>query len=512
MKVVKAKLKNVLGVREFELDADGKINVISGPNGSGKSSVLAGLKNLIGGGNLATLRNIDAPEGEPAEGVLELDGDGDGKIIITKKDGKLDVRRQVGDSAAFEKVPSPQRFLDALFDAPAANPVTFLSAKDDKERIQRLLEALPLELDMEELWSSIGLNPKADQIPAFPMHEHPLQVIAEVRKAIFDTRTGTNTTARDKAATAEQIRRDIPAEQPSDVDAEEKQRELDALRREASTKRSDADHRFRETKAKEEHSLAAISKDLNAELTAYESELAAEFSKTNAEVDAEIAEIRAAAERKIELAKLKIIEAKALWQSRFSSRQENSQLDKFAAQTETERAIAEAEAAREKALEEAREIEDRAAKLAAELATIRERQRNATAILALRNQADKQEAEADAARALSQRYTEALNKLDKFKAEMTKNLPISGLDLTGGEIRVNGILWKQLNTAQQIRIAVQVSCLRFGDKTFRPIFVDGAEALDEKSFGILEEELSAAGAQAFIARVSSDLFSAAGMR
>ena len=69
MKVKKVKLRNILGVREFELDADGKINVISGANGSGKSSVLAGLRTMIGGGNPATLRGGEGPGGEPGLGV-----------------------------------------------------------------------------------------------------------------------------------------------------------------------------------------------------------------------------------------------------------------------------------------------------------------------------------------------------------------------------------------------------------------------------------------------------------
>jgi len=98
--------------------------------------------------------------------------------------------------------------------------------------------------------------------------------------------------------------------------------------------------------------------------------------------------------------------------------------------------------------------------------------------------------------------TFALKALERYKAELCANLPIQGLDFTGGEVRVNGVPWDQINTAQQTKIAVQVSCLRFGDSDFRPVFVDGAEELDSENFRLLETELEEAGAQAFIAYVS----------
>ena len=61
-----------------------------------------------------------------------------------------------------------------------------------------------------------------------------------------------------------------------------------------------------------------------------------------------------------------------------------------------------------------------------------------------------------------------------------------------------------LNTGEQIKTAVRVACLRLADKPFRPVFVDGAEALDAKNLKTLIDELAAAGAQPFIARVGDD--------
>jgi hypothetical protein len=508
MRVVKATLKNVLGIRSFELDAAGKINVISGTNGSGKTSVLTGLRTLIGGGNLATLKNNDATEDEQAEGVLVLDGD-DGRVIITKTGKSLDVRKQVGDSAAFEKVPAPQRYLDALFDAPAANPVAFLTAANDKERIQRLLEALPLEHDPAEMWAAIGIDPVADKLPPIPRLPHPLQFIAEVREAIFTTRTGINTTERDKRATVEQIRRDIPAEQPAAESADAKQAQLDALREQIATDRQTAQAETRRLKAEAAAIVTHREETLRNELSAYDAELKSEFQTEKSKIDAEIAELRAETERKVAALIETANARKSDWEYALGARRDEHAKIITETRVEASAKIAAADAQLEAATAEIDTLAVQAEVIAGEIATIREQQKNAAAIQALRDQADKQEAQADSLKAVSERFTAALKALEIYKANLTKDLPIKGLDISGGEFKLDGIKWEHINKAKKVRTAVQVSCLRF--KTdFRPVFVDEAENLDSETFAHLETELEAAGAQAFIAMVSDNPLTVSG--
>jgi chromosome segregation ATPase len=499
MKVVSLTLKNVLGLKEFAVDCDGAITVISGRNGSGKSSALVGLRTLIGGGNLATLRSVDAPEGEPAEGVLVLDGD-DGRVIVKKTGDKLSVKKQVGDSAAFENVPAPQRYLDALFDAPAANPVQFLTCRD-KDRIDLLLQALPLDHTSAEMWAYLGLNPK--DFPAIPERLNAMDEIAWTKDAIFKERTGVNTSEKAKRSTADQIRQKIPAEPPAELSADAKQAELDALRAEVAEYRTSAQAKARELKTEASSIVTRREQALASELSAYDAELKSEFQATKSEIDAEIAELRAETERKIAKINGKTVAAKELWSTCYSERVAGGNEIMLATRDEAEKKIHYADAQLEAATDEIRTLTEYAEKLAADIATIREQQKDAVRIQTLREQADTQEDEADGLKALSDRLTAALKALEIYKAELVKDLPIRGLDLTGGEVRVNGVPWAQLNTAQQISIAVQVSCLRFGESKFRPIFVDGAEALDDDQFAILETELEKYEAQAFLARVET---------
>ena len=96
--------------------------------------------------------------------------------------------------------------------------------------------------------------------------------------------------------------------------------------------------------------------------------------------------------------------------------------------------------------------------------------------------------------------------LEKYKAQLTEDLPIDGLDLADGDIRVHGVPWATLNTAQKTRLAVTVATLRFKGKDFRPVIVDNAEHLVGEQFDMLVKELEAAGADAILARaVDTDL-------
>jgi hypothetical protein len=137
-----------------------------------------------------------------------------------------------------------------------------------------------------------------------------------------------------------------------------------------------------------------------------------------------------------------------------------------------------------------------------EIAALKERQKEIIKIQVLHDQANEFEDQADRLKGDGKRLSKALDTLDDYKAAMCSNLPIPGLDVSGNVVMLDGIPWNQVNTGKQIETAVKVSCLRFKDAQFRPVLVDGAEALDSEAMEKLKTELKGAGAQAFIGRVS----------
>ena len=136
------------------------------------------------------------------------------------------------------------------------------------------------------------------------------------------------------------------------------------------------------------------------------------------------------------------------------------------------------------------------------LAALRAHAEASTKARALHEQAAQFDREAAQLEVEGVRLTAALDALDAHRRRLAENLPIEGVSIEDKVIRVYGVPFEQLNTAQRVRIAVQVACLRAKAQLLPVVFVDGAEALDREHFDALVDELKAAGVQAFLAAVA----------
>ena len=465
MRIHKISGKHVLGIESFEYDCTGNITVISGGNGVGKSSIMALLQTLLGGGNLAQLRNNNTPPDEEPEGVLVLGDDyGMSRLIIAKRGSKLTVKNRVEDSEAFKTVPAPQRFLSALCDSEVMNPVNFIMARG-KDQVDILLSALPVEYDHDDLWSQMGLNPDAY---VYPRVSNPIREVDGIREAIFKTRTGVNHSADTARKSAEEMRiaNKIPDKDPDVGDVNAKRLELEENRREFALRTNSA-------KADRDEELEEIARNVDkcrrdqlSELEQYEQTLRAEMAE---KISAKKSELKSELDTVLERADMLRKKVESAYEGNLS------------------------------ALEDLRSDGER---LAEEVARLDEQSRDAIRIQTLRQQAEQSEAKADELMERSRRMTQALKSLDAYKANMIKDLP-EGLTVADGEIRVNGVKWDQVNKATQARIAVLISLARFEGREFKPIFFDDAEKLDSEMFALVEREADEAGATAFFARVTS---------
>ena len=467
MRFGQIRFRNILGYKEFELDFSGDITIAAGGNATGKTSLLNGIKTLIDGGNLAKLKNVNAPDDEPAEAVLVLNGD-DGDIIVRKRDKKLSVKKQIGDSAAYDEVKPAQRFLDTLFSSISANPVTFITA-DDRGRVEMLLRVLPVDFDREILWKTMKLDPTT--FAAVPQLPNPLSEIAETRKVIFKRRTDVNRDEKSHRATCQKIRETIPAEIPTVEDTDGKWRELSEQKSEIARRKQEANDKCSADRKWNRENVEHNERFWRQKINQYEAELRAEM---------------------VEKLAAKRTEA------------DNAMLE-CRADADTGTTAADARLAG--ALAEISETEAGISDIAGELAMLRERADDAIRIKTLSDQSDDHDTDAEECLSLSKRLTGAIVELDAYKAGLLENLPISGLDIVDGVMTVDGVTWKQVNTARQMEIAVAVACLLFADDAdFRPVFIDGAEALDSKSLELLCKTLDDYKANALVARVEDHDF------
>ncbi len=483
LRVTSIQIRDVLGARDFSMEV-GRVTTLSGKNGSGKTTAIEAIKSAIGGGNLANLAYIPQP-GDPAdeeinpEVVLVLEGDSE-KYLVEKNAKGTKVRKQVGDSAGFEDIKPPGRFLDGLFDKKLSNPIEFLNA-DKNDRVLLLLGALDVTLDRDALWEAMGIEKR--DVGAVPEGLHPLQELALIREAVFRERTGVNRDATQKVATAEQTRRATPAVLP---DGHEK--EIEALDTGIANRSVEIVQGIEQARSHCEGLAATVATAADADTNAQRDHHNADAAKRWADFEAEIAKRRADLTAEIDAEALEVEK---------TINGKNEIVNKEIRNLETDR---------DERLEKLRDDEKTIEADKIRLAELREQAKAAIKARTLHDQAEAFDAEAEKLQAMSKRLTGAIDAVDEYRRKLADNLPIPGLEVDDKAIKVNGVPFDQLNNAQRIDIAVEISCIRSKDQRLPIMWIDGAEALDSESFAALKTSLKKAGVQPIIGRVdSSDL-------
>lgn len=102
----------------------------------------------------------------------------------------------------------------------------------------------------------------------------------------------------------------------------------------------------------------------------------------------------------------------------------------------------------------------------------------------------------------SNELSEALSRLEAVKLNKLQNLPIKGLEIKEGEIYKDGVVFDRLNTAEQIKVAVEVAKLRAGE--LKLVCVDGLERFDQKTYDMFKKAMQKSGLQAIVTRVSNE--------
>lgn len=207
MRVQRIAIRNVLGIEELEIEP-GSLTIIRGRNGLGKTSTLEAIRSVIEGGHDLTLLRTGADEGEV---MLVLDDGTELRKRITEKGSSVSVRHPEHGN-----VRGPQGYIQRLTDALSVNPIAFLTAPA-KKRGEWLLEAIPMEVTVEDLAEAIGSDALLGPIDPRWAEGHALEVIERVRKSVYDERTGTNRAAKEKRATVDQLSESLP----NDANAED---------------------------------------------------------------------------------------------------------------------------------------------------------------------------------------------------------------------------------------------------------------------------------------------------
>lgn len=459
MRVAKVRLSNILGIDELEFEA-GQFTAFTGTNGTGKTSALSAIKAVLGRDDVDSDATLLRNGSEMGEAVILMDDGTEITKRITSTGSKTSI-----SGGPEGKVSATSGMLRGLTDAMSVNPVAFIRSgdtpADKRQRLQWLLECLPVSLDQDRLERIAGAAVKA----ADPNWQ-PFDQLEAIRKTIFEDRTATNRAIDEKKGSINQLEQTLPDQEPGQVggDPESIQRQLDALDEGNNTNLQAVSERLSEYERESSERVVGI------------------INKFDDQIRVKQEAINALRQEVTELEKVKAQEVadEKQWMTEARGKAEGKKAEIKAAHTEARQPHVTTLAA-------IRAGSNAVAKAAQTRAHILEFEQGVSGL------------EADAAR-----MTERLKSLQAYKSELLSNIPVDGLTVEDGEIYRNGVVFNRLNTAQQIDMAVEISKLRASRAGI--ICVDGIENLDSGQYEIFREKCLDSGLQLFVTRVTDGEF------
>lgn len=387
------------------------------------------IKGHNGSGKTSTCEAIKDALGLSDYSSLLRDGEEKGEVVldlgelIVKKTHKqngetLTVKGRVGGTDAMSNISSPARVLKSLVNKNSVDPVRLLTAKP-KDLLDAVLGALPMVVDadtIEELVEGI------EGVPEVDTEKHALVAIAELVKAITEERRVINREVSSAKTSAEQLSATLP-------EVIETVEEIEAQIEENKKLSESVRNRVRLEKRKIEKSYDGQISELEEKVTS--------------------------AEEAVEAAKLALLHARA-------------ELDNLVCRKGDE-----IEEAVEEIYKEADQLQDINQDLNNQLSQV-------NVHINTKRQVEQWLDKAKTLESSSELCSSALKGLQDYKEDLCKDLPITGLAISDGRLMMNGIPFETLNTAERIKLVVELAKLSAGDIGI--VVIDNSEHLDKETY------------------------------
>jgi hypothetical protein len=143
-------------------------------------------------------------------------------------------------------------------------------------------------------------------------------------------------------------------------------------------------------------------------------------------------------------------------------------------------------------------------RLAAEISAGEARAEEAQRVAHARALYDESRAEAARFSARAEALTAALDRIEKLKASLLADLPITGLEVREGQVFYEGTPFRRVNTASRVQVAMMLAQMRAkAHDGLALVCVDGLELLDEETFEAFKRAAPKAGLQLIVTRVGT---------
>ena len=468
MKVTKIKIKNLFGIKEYEMD--GKSLELAGKNGVGKSSVIDSIR--------YALTNKSGRE------YIVRKGETEGEIIVETDTGLLIDRKSRTNMADYKSVKqnglevrSPEAFLRDIFTPLQLNPVEFM-AMDSKHQNAQILDMIEYPWNMDTIKEWFG------EIPAWVSYDQNILAVLNDIQAekgqYFQNRQDINRDIRSKRAFVEEIAASIPTGYDVDkwenASAGELYQKIERIQKEnqqiqkAQQVIDNKNNKIRSFEAEREISISA----LNTEIGNRENQIEKDILKLQEQINALQTEKDGLADKKKD--KLDII-----------NRTYQANVAEFEAECkEYEKFVGKEQIDTKELSEQAEEIE----KMKSHINEYRRMQRLQEEVEELQES--------------SQALTDKIEKARALPGEILENctIPIEGLTVENGIPLIHGLPVSNLSDGQKLDLCVDVALQK--PNGLQIILIDGVEKLATDMREKLYQKCKSKGLQFIATRTTDD--------
>lgn len=440
MKILKLSAENVkrISVVEIVPDPAGAVVTIAGPNDAGKTSVLDSIEWALRGGK--SIQSVPVRKGQDKAKIQLLLGDGDKvEMVVERK-----FTAEGGDTLSLTnpeglKYPTPQKMLDAIWNAISVDPLAFIREKPDVQF--KILRGL-VELDVDPV------------------------ALDKANKADYEARTEANRDLQSARARTQGVA--FPDDTPLlFVDETAIVTEL----ANAGNVNAEADRAATqiETMRNKITLLLCETADMQADLPLRIAKIEKDRDDKIADLEDQIKEVRASATREL------LVEKEDIG----AACEKNAQ-DALALEGELTKIV----------VPERADVADITARLNSAKAV--------NAMVTLRRRREEYEADAKAAELKADTLTANMEGRDKEKSDAMgrAKLPVDGLGFAEDGVTFNGLPFNQASTAQQIRVSMAIAMA--ANPKLKVIRIKEASFLDAANLKLVAEMAADKGFQVWM--------------
>lgn len=514
MKIKSIKIKNFIGIKEFNYNPSGKLNILKGKTGGGKSSVLEAIEKAFSN----TGRRTELIRHGEEEAIIYIETDTGLEIDRKLRDGKADYfkLRQQG-----EGIKSTESELRKFIKGDVFRPLDFINLTV-KEQTNIILAMIKMDYTAEEI-TQWFLNDE-EVLSGINTDKHMLQILKDIENKFYKQREEVNREIKSLEIQVKNIENGLPENyngtewKDKDVkayyDKVSEAERINKLIKEAENLKANFENKVNSIKADEETKKARLDvkysslkqdlKDLidmskqkiekeNAKIEGYAVEANATFKELDSELERKIAALKEEyTEKKFEVREnalnakkqseeeIKQQEQKiAVKEQELLTLDEKKELEKESVAKETLQLV-ELEKQRigkaSQYLENNKEVEVEPLKVEAEkVVEMQGYLRDWDRMLFIRD------GELATKRNSSEYMTQLINIAREKPAELLKvhPLPIDGISVdANGLIRINETLLDGLSDGEKMDAAFKIALQRMGE--LKIMCLDGFEKLDEQ--------------------------------